>query len=172
MNNFSNIFRYLCDKFEEKNMRYKILLVFLPIFIFTACLDKAEREQDLLKAYLEENNITEEPKSSGLYYIEITEGDGDAPKAGSFVSVHYEGRLIDGEVFDTSYDSEEPFTFVIGAGQVIRGWEEGVSYMKEGGKAQLIIPSHLGYGSYERDKIPAYSTLIFDIELISVGNQK
>lgn len=152
-------------------MRYAILAVVL-LFASSACMDKAEKEQELLQAYLQENNIDVEPTSSGLYYIEIEKGNGDSPKPGSVVILHYEGRLIDGEVFDSSYERGEPFSFTLGAGEVIRGWDEGVSYMKEGGKAQLIIPSHLGYGRYDQEKIPAYSTLIFDIELLEVGNHK
>ncbi|MEA2042081.1 MAG: FKBP-type peptidyl-prolyl cis-trans isomerase [Bacteroidota bacterium] len=151
-------------------MKYSIILILAVIVTMSSCRDKSQEEQDLLEAYLIEHNITVEPTQSGLYYIEIEEGPSEQPINGSSVTVEYEGRLIDGEVFDSSEDNTKPFIFQLGAGQVIRGWEEGVSYMREGGKAQLIIPSYLGYGSREMGSIPEYSTLIFDVELIEVGN--
>lgn len=107
---------------------------------------------------------------SGLEYIEIEEGSGKAAEKGKSVSVHYTGTLTDGTVFDSSYNRGQPITFKLGVGQVIAGWDEGIGLMKEGGKATLTIPPHLGYG--ERGAggvIPANATLIFDVELVKVG---
>lgn len=106
---------------------------------------------------------------SGLQYIEILEGTGASPKAGDVVVVHYTGMFPDGTKFDSSVDRNEPFQFVIGQGQVIAGWDEGVMSMKTGGKRKLIIPSHLAYG--ERGAggvIPPNATLEFEVELIEI----
>jgi peptidylprolyl isomerase len=92
----------------------------------------------------EENGMV--TTASGLKYLDRTVGTGEAPTAGQQVTVHYTGTLEDGTKFDSSLDRGEPFTFVIGTGRVIRGWDEGVITMKVGGKRKLIIPSHLGYG--------------------------
>lgn len=107
---------------------------------------------------------------SGLKYTDIVIGKGASPKAGKQVTVHYTGTLENGTKFDSSIDRNEPFTFIIGVGQVIQGWDEGVMSMKVGGKRKLIIPPKLGYG--ERGAggvIPPNATLLFDVELISVG---
>lgn len=107
--------------------------------------------------------------TSGLQYIDIREGEGVEPKAGQFVSVHYVGTLENGKKFDSSYDRKQPFSFKIGVGQVIKGWDEGVSSMKVGSQRKLIIPSNLGYGSRGAGNvIPPNSVLIFNIELLSI----
>ena len=99
----------------------------------------------------------------------ITEGDGAVAETGTRVSVHYEGRLEDGEVFDASRPRGQPFAFTIGAGQVIRGWEEGVAGMKIGETRRLTIPPELGYGpAGAGGVIPPNATLIFEIELLDV----
>ena len=87
---------------------------------------------------------------SGLQYEEIVEGTGASPKAGEQVTVHYTGTFPEGKKFDSSRDRNEPFTFPIGAGYVIKGWDEGVLTMKVGGRRKLIVPAHLGYGERER----------------------
>jgi FKBP-type peptidyl-prolyl cis-trans isomerase len=107
--------------------------------------------------------------SSGLKYIDEVEGTGESPKTGYKVTVHYTGTLEDGTKFDSSRDRNQPFTFKIGMGQVIKGWDEGVMTMKVGGKRKLIIPPHLAYGSTGiGDKIPPNSTLVFEIELLEI----
>ncbi|MBA3921651.1 MAG: FKBP-type peptidyl-prolyl cis-trans isomerase [Nostocaceae cyanobacterium] len=107
---------------------------------------------------------------SGLKYIEIKEGTGAQPQAGQTVSVHYTGTLEDGTKFDSSRDRNQPFSFKLGAGQVIKGWDEGLSTMKVGGQRQLIIPPGLGYGSRGAGGvIPPNATLIFDVELLKVS---
>ncbi len=107
---------------------------------------------------------------SGLKYIEIAPGDGASPEKGQKVTVHYTGTLEDGIKFDSSRDRNKPFSFTIGVGQVIPGWDEGVGTMKVGGRRQLIIPSDLGYGpSGAGGVIPPNATLIFDVELLNIS---
>lgn len=106
---------------------------------------------------------------SGLQYEELTEGTGAEAAAGQTVSVHYTGWLTDGQKFDSSKDRNQPFEFSLGAGMVIRGWDEGVQGMKVGGVRRLTIPSSLGYG--ERGAggvIPPNATLVFEVELLGV----
>jgi peptidylprolyl isomerase len=107
---------------------------------------------------------------SGLKYIEIKEGNGATPKTGQTVVVHYTGTLEDGTKFDSSRDRNQPFSFKLGVGQVIKGWDEGLSTMKVGGRRQLIIPSELGYGARGAGGvIPPNATLIFDVELLRIS---
>jgi peptidylprolyl isomerase len=105
----------------------------------------------------------------GLKFEEIVIGVGISPKPGQSVTVHYTGTLENGVKFDSSVDRGQPFTFKIGVGQVIKGWDEGVMTMKVGGKRKLIIPPHLGYGSRSAGPIPPNSTLIFEVELLEVN---
>jgi peptidylprolyl isomerase len=106
---------------------------------------------------------------SGLKYEVIEEGTGAAPSTGDTVVVHYTGTLEDGTKFDSSKDRGVPFEFIIGKGQVIKGWDEGLSTMKVGGKRKLIIPASLGYGSQGAGGvIPPNATLLFDVELLNV----
>ena len=104
---------------------------------------------------------------TGLQYEDIVEGAGPSPQPGQRVTVHYVGTLENGKKFDASTDRGQPFTFVIGRGQVIKGWDEGVMTMKVGGKRTLRIPANLGYG--ERGAagvIPPNATLLFEVELL------
>jgi peptidylprolyl isomerase len=113
-----------------------------------------------------ENIVTTE---SGLQYIDIVEGTGEAPKKGQTVSVHYTGTLTNGDKFDSSRDRGQPFEFPLGAGRVIKGWDEGIASMKIGGQRQLIIPPDLGYGARGAGGvIPPNATLLFDVELLGV----
>jgi FKBP-type peptidyl-prolyl cis-trans isomerase len=106
---------------------------------------------------------------SGLKYVDEKVGDGAAPQKGKRVSVHYTGTLTDGSKFDSSRDRGQPFKFVIGVGQVIAGWDEGVMSMKVGGKRKLVIPANLGYGARGAGGvIPPNAELHFDVELLGV----
>jgi len=152
-------------------MKNILFISLISIFLFS-CNAKEKQEDEERQAYLTANNITVEPTESGLYYIETLEGFGIQPKIFSTVTVHYEGRLLNGEVFDSSYERGEPITFTLGIGQVIAGWDEGIAYMKKGGKATFVIPSNLAYGANGNNAIPGYSSLVFDVELIDVVEQK
>ena len=106
---------------------------------------------------------------SGLKYIQEVAGTGTQAEAGKTVRVHYTGKLLDGTVFDSSRKRGEPLEFQLGTGRVIKGWEEGIAMMRVGGKAQLVIPPHLAYGSSGAGGvIPPNATLIFDVELVDV----
>ncbi|MCV6630664.1 MAG: peptidylprolyl isomerase [Flavobacteriaceae bacterium] len=122
----------------------------------------AEAELDKLASGFEKTE-------SGLRYKMIQKGDGVQAEKGKMVSVHYEGQLPNGQIFDSSYKRKEPIEFNLGAGQVIPGWDEGISLLKVGDKARFVIPSHMAYG--ERGAggvIPPNATLIFDVELMGV----
>ena len=107
--------------------------------------------------------------ASGLKYEDIQPGAGAAAKSGQKAKVHYTGWLTNGQKFDSSKDRNDPFEFTLGAGQVIKGWDEGVAGMKVGGKRKLTIPAELGYGARGAGGvIPPNSELIFEVELLGV----
>lgn len=104
-----------------------------------------------------------------LQIEQLTQGQGPAPKAGQRVAVHYTGWLTDGKKFDSSRDRGQPFVFTLGAGQVIRGWDEGVATMRVGDSVRLTIPPELGYGARGAGGvIPPNATLIFEVELLEI----
>ena len=124
----------------------------LALFFFTGCSTESTK-----------------PKSAGLTITDLKEGSGRQTKLGDMLSVHYTGSLSDGPVFDSSVPRGQPFEFRLGAGQVIRGWEEGLVGMKEGGKRKLIIPYQLAYGERGRPpKIPPKAELTFEVELLRI----
>ena len=130
---------------------------------------KAAQEDINLEEYLQEQGIEETPRESGLVYIEKEAGTGPRVQSGDMVAVHYEGRLLDGTVFDSSIERGEPIEIRIGMGQVIPGWDEGITLMREGGKARLIIPSYLAYGDRGAGNIiPPFATLVFDVEVTEI----
>lgn len=107
--------------------------------------------------------------ASGLQYIELQPGSGEAPQPGQIVAVHYRGTLADGTEFDNSYTRGEPITFTLGQGMVIPGWDEGIALMRKGAKARLIIPPDLGYGAAGAGGvIPPNATLTFEVELVDI----
>lgn len=126
---------------------------------------KAKQVEELEKA-----SAGFQQTASGLRYQIIQEGTGEQATAGKTVSVHYKGQLLDGTVFDSSYKRQQPIDFVLGQGQVIPGWDEGVSLLKVGDKARFVIPSDLAYGSRGAGGvIPPDAALLFDVELVAVN---
>lgn len=127
---------------------------------------ETEKAASELNAYLEKNGVVAQPTSTGLYYVKTQDGTGEKPSKGSTVKAHYTGYLLDGTVFDTSIERGEPIEFVLGVGQVIPGWDEGIALMSKGEKAVLYIPYYLAYGDRDLGVIPPFSNLVFEVELI------
>jgi FKBP-type peptidyl-prolyl cis-trans isomerase len=138
-------------------------------------------EAEILAAYIKEQGITVKPNNDGVYVIIQRGGTGPVVTKGKTVHVNYVGRLLDGTVFDTSLESVarehnlftpqrpyEPINYVVGSGLIIPGWESAIEGMRVGTKATLIIPSNMAYGPRAQGSIPGFSTLIFDIEIVSV----
>jgi len=128
----------------------------------------SEKGDQLLKEYIAKESITVKPTESGLYYVEIVKGKGENPKAGQKVSVHYTGTFTDGTKFDSSLDRNKPIEFVLGQGQVIKGWDEGIMLMNKGTKARLVIPASLAYGERGAGSIPPFTPLVFEVELVDI----
>ncbi|WP_461533879.1 peptidylprolyl isomerase [Sinomicrobium sp.] len=125
-----------------------------------------ERAESALRELTEGFEKTE----SGLWYKILEKGEGEKAVKGKEVAVHYEGMLTDGTVFDSSFRRNQPISFRLGAGQVISGWDEGIGLLTTGGKARLVIPPQLAYGSRGAGGIiPPNATLVFDVELVKVG---
>jgi FKBP-type peptidyl-prolyl cis-trans isomerase FkpA len=147
-------------------MKQKLILLMIIWGIVAMTFGHAETNND------SPTKTNGKPKTtgSGLQYWEIVAGKGATAVAGKEVKVHYTGWLTDGKKFDSSVDHGQPFVFPLGAGRVIKGWDEGVAGMKVGGKRQLRIPPELGYGARGAGRvIPPNATLIFDVELLDVG---
>ncbi len=129
------------------------------------------KQQEIIDrdAWLQENKIQVKPTASGLYFIQEKVGTGLKVEQGDLVKAHYTGYFLNGQVFDSSVESPEPFSFVAGRGEVITGWDEAVMMMRVGGKAKIILPSELAYGeSNPNIPIPPFSTLIFDLEVVGI----
>ncbi|NGY36631.1 peptidylprolyl isomerase [Flavobacterium sp. XN-5] len=133
--------------------------------IETQPVDYTVQNEKDITAYIAKNNLTAIKSDSGLFYVIDVAGEGAQPTASSTVTVEYRGYFTNGSVFDGG----KPGGLTIGLQQVIRGWTEGIPYFKEGGSGILLVPSHLGYGSYDRNGIPGGSVLIFDVKLIKVN---
>jgi FKBP-type peptidyl-prolyl cis-trans isomerase len=163
---------------------FYLLLVIAIVSVVNSSCNKTteqilrENETNLLDQYIARYHPGVTPKSSGLYFIETKAGPAgaDTIKNGDLAKVYYRGYLIeddptagvrDGLEFDSSGEFE-PFSFTVGAGTVISGWDEAMTYMKDGSEAKLIIPSRLAYSSQQQSTIPAYSTLVFYIKIYKV----
>ena len=132
--------------------------IFLSVLLLTlvACTGARDETREVATA-------------SGLRYMDLAIGTGPTPIPGQTVVVHYHGWLVSGEKFDSSIDRGAPFTFIIGRGRTIKGWEEGLASMQVGGKRRLTIPPDLGYGQRGAGGvIPPYATLIFEVELLEI----
>ena len=150
--------KFKSDKlFEEKLAEFKA--------------KEAEKKESLTADFIEKVK-KEYPDvkttESGLMYVIEREGNGEPAAAGKNVKVHYRGMLPGGSTFDASYDRNKPIEFALGTGRVIKGWDEGIALLKEGGKARLFIPYYLAYGKQNLGPIPSYSNLIFEVELLEV----
>ena len=134
---------------------FSAILALLPVLLLAACGGGADA-----------------PSAGGSLVVQdLVVGTGATAATGDLVTVNYVGTLTNGTKFDSSYDRNQPYTFRLGAGAVIAGWDQGVVGMKVGGKRRLTIPPSLGYGSQPNGPIPANSTLIFEIELLSIAGK-
>jgi len=135
-------------------------------------IEKLQLQKDepkKISSYLKENNITIQPLESGLYIKELISGSGDYPTDGNTVTVEYIHYDLEGNILQSSYSDKTPFTYVVGTGAVIPGWEEAVKQMKKGGKTWMLIPSKIGWGDQERAKgIKPYTPLVFELELVDI----
>lgn len=155
--------------------KYIILLIVLGLIVSFFVRNNANREAAKINAakaaeFLQSNKQVEGvvETASGLQFLVLTAGEGDShPTAKSKVKVHYHGTLLDGTVFDSSVERNEPISF--GLNQVIKGWTEGLQLMVVGEKTRLFIPADLGYGNNATGKIPPGSLLIFDVELLAIN---
>ena len=149
----------------------KLAIKWDSVKVFDDYFKNKEIEKDKIKK-LELDKIISitkgmEKTKSGLFHLIENKGNNDFPSIGSTVSVHYTGKLVDGTIFDSSYQRNNPISFVLGKGQVIEGWDEGLLKMAKGGSGKFVIPSNLAYGENGAGGIiPPNSTLIFDLELI------
>lgn len=132
---------------------------------------QAEREDQIIQQYLEENNLTAQKTDLGIYYIVLEEGEGaTTPNEGASVVVNYVGKVLYGRQFDSSYETGKPLTFTVSSGSVVVGFEQAVQQMKLNEKTRFFIPSRYAYGtsgitSGGREIIPPFATLVFDIKL-------
>lgn len=167
-----------------KNILIFIVLAAIVVFgFYKLVIQKAEQNANKkMTQNQEETQNASEPKfeimeegkertlPNGLKITDVKLGNGEEAREGKKVTVHYVGTLSNGMKFDSSIDRGAPFTFVLGVGQVIKGWDEGVVGMLVGGKRKLVIPPELGYGSQDLGSIPPNSTLNFEVELLKVEN--
>ena len=156
----------------ENGVEKKYLVIGTLVLVFLAAVTfvkfRQPKSEKTVEPSVSQEKIMEE-KQNELKIEDLTVGTGDEAVAGKKVTVNYAGTLEDGTKFDSSYDRGAPFSFNLGAGEVIQGWDNGVAGMKVGGKRKLTIPSFLGYGERGAgDAIPPNSTLIFEIELLKV----
>ena len=146
---------------EQKEWVAVIIAIFVVGFFFIF-------GQGLMSLFTNKSAETAKTQQPELLVEDVLVGDGDEALTGDRVVVNYTGRFVNGEVFDSSLVRKEPFQFVLGVGQVIKGWDDGIVGMKVGGKRILSVPPELGYGSQDYGPIPGNSTLIFEVELLKV----
>lgn len=151
-------------------MKYTLVALFSMLLLSCSLEDPKVpdyrmKNDQAINTYLEANDLTAVKSSSGLYYIIDEPGTGDQPTYTSNVTVAYKGYFLNGTVFDESEAEGVSFNLQ----KVILGWTEGITYFKEGGSGILLVPAHLGYGSYKYNGIPGGSVLVFEVKLISVN---
>jgi len=152
---------------------YRLLLILLSLSFVLFCSKSQDKSQAHVKKIQSGQNITIPENAivtpSGLKYVDIEQGKGAMPQVGQTVVVHYTGWLLNGKKFDSSLDRHQPFKFVLGQGQVIPGWDEGIKTMHVGGKRRLFIPYQLAYGERGYPPvIPPKAMLVFDVQLLSI----
>lgn len=174
---FTKTFNMPMPEFIEKGSDMKFTVKIKDVTteeILRADEIKIQKQKDmeevvLIDQYIKDNNLTVQTSASGLKYVISNPGTGAQAEAGKTVKVHYTGKLLNGTKFDSSLDRNDPIEFQLGKGMVIKGWDEGIALLKEGGKALLIIPSNLAYGSRGAGGvIPPFAPLTFEVELVSV----
>ncbi|RNI33184.1 peptidylprolyl isomerase [Rufibacter immobilis] len=162
---------------------WKWMLAICVMFSFLSCKDEdpynpyanfdhaaqAARDEEVIKKYLTDNNITDFTRTaSGLYYVKLEAGTGNKPTVGTNVEVTYIGKIIQsGYIFDSSFKRGQNFRFNLGRKEVIPGWDEGVALMPKGEKALLLIPSRLAYGLMGSGSIPPNTPIMFEVQLIN-----
>ena len=156
----------ICDDLAALSMEQRDNVIKMGVQL----LERGELDADALEKLIGKHLVPRvQMTDSGLKYLELVSGSGDPPNAGQQVTVHYTGMLENGTVFDDSNKGGEPFQFALGEGIVIDGWEEGISMMKQGGRAMLVIPPDLGYGEEgDGGAVPPNATLVFHVELVAV----
>ena len=150
-------------KLSNTRIAQGIAILAALLLLYSCKKDAVISEEEIIQNYLKAHDIDAEPTESGLYYIEYIKGSGDYPVYLDTVTVTYTGTFINGQVFDANTSD-----FTVGTGEVIQGWEEGILYMKEGGRALLIIPSKLGYGSAGWYNIPGNTVIVFQMHLADI----
>jgi FKBP-type peptidyl-prolyl cis-trans isomerase len=154
------------------NKKYSLLFIIPVLLILSGCSIAPNNTEGLSSSQPNADQAVQGAQNMSqateLKIEDTVVGNGDEAVAGKQVTVHYTGTLTNGTKFDSSLDRGQPFTFTLGAGEVIQGWDEGVAGMKVGGKRKLTIPPDMGYGPMAIGTIPANSTLLFDVELLQV----
>ncbi len=146
---------------EQKEWIAVVIAIFVVGFFFIF-------GQSLISLFTNENSKMSTSQKPELLAEDVVMGTGEEAFSGDRVVVHYTGRFVDGKIFDSSVSRNEPFQFVLGVGQVIQGWDQGILGMRVGGKRILSVPPELGYGPNDYGPIPGNSTLIFEVELLKV----
>ena len=151
------------------NYRLCWVALIISLFVFSNCqkeddIDVDAQNQQEIEDYIQQNGLFAQSTASGLHYVIVDPGSDEKPSITDEVTVHYEGSLIDGQIFDSSYERNRPSTFPLTS--VIDGWQEGIPLFGRNGKGVLLIPSKLGYGAFPPPGIPANAVLIFKVEVL------
>lgn len=156
----------------KKNVSTLLLILSSVLFITSSCDPSAKyekEEQAEIDTYLSENsNLNFDLKSSGLYYLEVVAGTGRKIETGDTAYMKYTGKFLNGTIFDSNAGTTDSLVMAVNKGYLIQGFDEGLTYMNEGGKSILLIPSKLGYGVSGFYSIPGYAPLLFDVEILKV----
>jgi FKBP-type peptidyl-prolyl cis-trans isomerase FkpA len=151
-----------------KNMK-QLLFILLTTLLLASCKTYSEDDKitinTKIESYLKKDTTHYQKSESGLHYFIEKEGTGENIKFTDEIKINYQGKLLNGHIFDGEH-KKNPISFKVA--DLIEGWKEGMLYLKKGGKAKLIIPPYLGYGDYDLEKIPPHSVLVFDVEVVDV----